>query len=232
MSIKRARSYNNGIEFYVTEKDIIIKSVRDENGNIKVTREKESKIEEKEKSFDFFSFLITAIFSVVIIMLLYLIIKYFNTGTILLSFLFLHWCITISYFIIASRNKKNASLFRYHAIEHKIIGYLEKYNTPPINWDDVMKMNSISKTCGSNLIALRLIFETLFILGICFIPGTILKIIWCIISILIILYLMKSGKCCFLQKMVIKEPTYSEIEVAICGIKEYAKLMDEEKNIF
>lgn len=133
------------------------------------------------------------------------------------------WIITLGHYYVNSKNPKNARTYRYHAAEHKALNYFDKYHKATNDCDELMKMSSISFRCGSTLIAVVLVFITLIVLGIVFIPFLSLKFIWCIVCVPITFFLWGKGKCDFLQKMVIKNPSREEVEVATCGLWEYAK---------
>lgn len=78
------------------------------------------------------------------------------------------------------------------------------------------------------VLTVGLIFATLFLVGKAFIPWLILKIVWLVISGYIALKLWVNGKCDFLQKLVVLQPTYEEVEVAVEGMKEYLRLQQSE----
>lgn len=219
MYIAEARSHNDGIEFFINDKNIIISAKRNENGEIVITKEKEPRTIKKGKSNVLFA-MIAAIIGTFILQYGETIDNYkFNV----LSFLALVWLLILSYYFIQSKISDNASTFRYHASEHKVLNYWDKYKEIPPNCEELMKIDSVSWRCGSTLIAVFLILITLLILGILFIPWIILKIIWCAVSMFITLYLWANGKCNFLQKCVLKNPGYDEVEVALCGFREYIK---------
>lgn len=93
----------------------------------------------------------------------------------------------------------------------------------PETCEDVMKMSSYSYRCGSTILVVIMTLLTLCICGILYIPTLILKILWIAFSIFITLYLWANNKCDFLQKFVVVEPSYSEVEVAFIGGKDYLK---------
>ena len=84
-----------------------------------------------------------------------------------------------------------------------------------------MKMSSYSYRCGSTILVVIMTLLTLCICGILYIPTLILKILWIALSIFITLYLWANNKCDFIQKFVVVNPSYSEVEVAFIGGKEY-----------
>lgn len=219
MYIAEARSHNDGIEFFINDKNIIISAKRNQNGEIVITKENEPRTIKKGKSNVFVAMLV-AIIGTLILQYGKIINNYkFNV----LSFLALVWLLILSYYFIQSKISYNASTFRYHAAEHKVLNFWDKYKEIPPNCEELMKMDSVSCRCGSTLIAVILILITLSILGILFIPWIILKIIWCAVSAFITLYLWANGKCNFLQKFVLKNPGYDEVEVALYGFREYIK---------
>ena len=100
---------------------------------------------------------------------------------------------------------------------------IDKYKKEPETCEDVMKMSSYSYRCGSTILVVIMTLLTLCICGILYIPTLILKILWIAFSIFITLYLWANNKCDFLQKFVVVEPSYSEVEVAFIGGKDYLK---------
>ena len=104
-----------------------------------------------------------------------------------------------------------------------ILNYIDKYKKEPETCEDVMKMSSYSYRCGSTILVVIMTLLTLCICGILYIPTLILKILWIAFSIFITLYLWANNKCDFLQKFVVVEPSYSEVEVAFIGGKDYLK---------
>ena len=134
------------------------------------------------------------------------------------------WLGIICYYFFSSKTPDMVQSHKYHAAEHKVLNYVDKNGKAPENCDELMQMSSVSYRCGSTIIAVIMILLTLCISGFVCIPMLFFKIIWIAISIFITLYLWANGKCDFLQKFVIEEPTYDEIEVALLGVKEYLKL--------
>ena len=103
---------------------------------------------------------------------------------------------------------------------------MDKYGKATQNCNEIMKMSSISIRCGSTIIGVFYVLTSLIVLGILFMPGLILKILWCLISIFITLYLWANGKCDFFQKLVLREPGYAEVELATRGLLEYMKMKE------
>ena len=217
MYIAEARSYSDGIEFFINEKNIIISAKRNENGEIIITKEKEPRTIKKSKT--------NAIVAAESTIIGTLILEYGKTINnykfYILAFLALIWIMVLNYYFIQSKISNNASMFKYHAAEHTVLNYWDKYEQIPPNCEEIMKMNSISYRCGTTCIAVILLLITFSIIGILFIPFIILKVLWCINSIFLTLYLWANGKLNFLQKFVIKEPDYEQVELALYGFKKY-----------
>jgi len=137
------------------------------------------------------------------------------------------WEVVLFFYIERNKNKNNTQSFKYHAAEHKVLNYVDKYGKNAVlDVEKVMNMSSISFRCGSTVLTVGLIFATLFLVGKAFIPWLILKIVWLVISGYIALKLWANGKCDFLQKLVVLPPTYEEVEVAVEGMKEYLRFED------
>lgn len=136
------------------------------------------------------------------------------------------WIGTFGYYFIKSKNHNKFMLFRYHAAEHKVLNYIDKFGKATQDCYEIMKMPSISIRCGSTIIAVIYVLISLMLIGILFMPWTILKILWCVISLFITIYLWGKGKCDFFQKLVLKDPEYAEVELATRGLWEYMKMKE------
>lgn len=218
MDIAEARSFDEGIEFY--GKDIVIVATRQENKVI-ISKSKSPRLKyKKTKTIPYGPLLFAIIGS--------LILKHHafleNSKIQMLGILALIWFSIICHYFFHSRNPNMVQSHKYHAAEHKFLNYVDKYGKEPENCEEVMKMSSISYRCGSTIIAVIMVLLTLCISGLLFIPTIFFKIVWIAISIFVTLYLWANGKCDFLQKLVIKEPSYDEVEVSFLGGKEYLKI--------
>lgn len=219
MNIAEARSHENGIEFYVKGKNIIVNVNRDERGNTVITKDVVCMRNRRDKRMTTF---------LCVIVLLYMCVKElirdFNSRINLLVILGFVWILVAGYFIINYAISKNKFVFKYHAAEHKTLNYYDKNNGGEMNIEDVGRMSSVSIRCGSTILTVILIFLSLVLLSIMFLPHLWTKIIGCIVSTVITLYLWANGKCDFFQKLTLKEPSEKEIEIAVTGFKEYLRL--------
>ena len=209
MILAEARAFNDGLDFYVNNKNITVSARRKQNGEIIITKQN-SIAPIKEKANPIFLLIISIIFTFIF--------EYFEKWNIdFFLILICFWALTLFHYILESKNQNNESSLRYHAAEHKMLNYWDKYAELPESHKELLKMPSISIRCGSTIIAVVLVFVTLITLGFSFIPWLIVKILWCIASGFITLYLWANGKCDFFQKMVLKTPSEDEIEVAFLG---------------
>ena len=217
MYLVEARSHSDGIEFFVNDKNIIINAKRNKNGEIKITKESKPRIIKKDKS--------SVIISIVVAIMGTFVLKYGktidNSKFDVLSFIVLIWLAILGYYFIRSKGKNNISTFKYHAAEHKVLNYWDKHKEIPPDCESIMEMDSISWRCGSTVIAVLLVLSTQVTIGILFIPFLILKIMWCAISVCITFFLWAIGELNFLQKFVIKEPDYEQVELAFYAFKAY-----------
>ena len=218
MYIPEARSFDEGIEFY--GKDIVIVATRQENKVI-ISKSKSPQLKAKKTKTIVYGPLLFAIIGNLILNN-HVFLE--NSKIQMLGILVLIWFGIICYFFFRSRNPNMLQTHKYHAAEHKFLNYVDKYGKEPKNSEEVMKMNSISYRCGSTVIAVIMILLTLCISGCLWIPTIVLKILWIAISIFVTLYLWTNGKCYFLQKFVIEEPSYDEVEVVFLGGKEFLKI--------
>jgi len=218
MYIPEARSFDEGIEFY--SKDTVIVSTR-QDGKVVISKSESSQLKDKKTKAISYNSLLFAIIGTLI----------FNNHAVLensklqlLGIVALIWLGIICYYLFNLRNPNMLQSHKYHAAEHKFLNYVDKYNKEPENCEEIMKMSSISYRCGSTIIAVIMILLTLCISGLLLIPTIFFKIVWVAISIFITLYLWANGKCDFLQKLAIEEPSYDEVEVVFLGGKEYLKI--------
>lgn len=219
MYIPEARSFDKGIEFY--GKDVVIVATRQEDKVI-ISKSKFSKLKvQRQKHTISYGALLFAI----IVTLIFQYLSFLENSKIqILVVVAIIWLGIICYYFFSSRTSDMVQSNKYHAAEHKFLNYVDKYGKVPENCDELMKMSSISYRCGSTILVVIMILLTLCISGFLCIPLLVFKIVWIAISIFITLYLWANGKCDFLQKLVIEEPTYDEVEVALLGAKEYWKL--------
>lgn len=220
MNIAEARSFDNGLEFYLHEKNITLSVLRNSDGKIDIFTENYIKPFKREKTTwktSICSFLLAILF-------MFLQTTSLHTGIKILLILGLIWIATFIFYYSLFKNPKKTNSYKYHAAEHKVLNYVDKYGKATNNVEDVMKMSSYSIRCGSTLVAVVYVFVTLITLGIVFIPSIFLKILWVALSIFLTMYLWANNKCYFFQKLAIIEPTYAEVEVATVGLCEYFKL--------
>jgi len=222
MNIAEARSYNNGIDFYVSKKNITISVRRNTNGDIIVEKHNTKNGLQKAKS----SPLIRAVLLLLSILFALIIKNSISFKIEMLITLAFIWSCIILYYLVISKNSNNLNCFKYHAAEHKVLNYMDKYGKATQDYNEIAKMSSVSLRCGSTVIVVVCMLITLFVTGILFIPLIILKILWCIISAFITMYLWANGKCNFLQKLILQEPGPAEIEIAIRGLWEYVSMKE------
>ena len=225
MNIVEARANNKGIDFYINQKNITVSAKRNENGTIVVTREDQIKppVTQDKRKTRLFSFVMAIVGAFG-----YEVLETMGNWKItVLGILAFAWFVILLNYCIRSLNPKNKQLFKYHAAEHKVLNYWDKYKETTLDCNKVMEMSSISFRCGTTVCAVVSLLITISTLGIVCIPWIILKIIWCVFSVVITSYLWVNGKCDFLQKMVIREPELEEVEVAVRGMYEYIKTKSE-----
>ena len=225
MIIAEARARDDGIDFFVNEKDMTISVGRDENGEISIVRTNEIKQEVPINVSDRVISLVAAIICVAYLWLK----KDANEWRIdAISYLGLVWITVLVKYIVDSLNPKNEQSFKYHAAEHKVLNFWDKYQRLPVDCHEVMSMKSISFRCGTTMITVFLVLITLCVVGVIFMPNLIMKIIWCIIGAIVTFFLWMFGCCDFLQKLVVREPSIREVEVAVEGFSVYVMEKDGE----
>ena len=221
MNIAEARAYKDGIDFYINSKNITVNATLDPyTDDVVITTFNYIRPVEKIRRNYLLIFAISMIFSIIF--------KYFENFKIeVIGIISLIWIGVFLYYLIESKNEDNFITFKYHAAEHKALNYYDKYGKSTLDYDEIMKMSSISYRCGSTTIAVVLIFCTISILGILFIPFVLFKIFWILISAFITLYLWANDKCYFLQKMVLHEPDIEQVKVACYGMWVYIGMKEK-----
>ena len=226
MENSAARSYNDGIDFFVSGKNIIVSARRGKDGRVIVTQSRKAEVKSKEdKRFK----AIKTIILLAIAMILAIVYNFLGTFCRIEEFqkillLPLMWGGTFAYYYIIAKNPATPNLSKYHAAEHKVLNYCDKYRGETLDCDKVMQMSCISMRCGSTVIAVIMILVTTILPGVWYIPWLPLKLIWIAISVIVSMYLWARGKCNFLQKMVIEAPGREEIEVAVLGMEECIRI--------
>jgi uncharacterized protein YqhQ len=133
------------------------------------------------------------------------------------------WLGFISFLYMQGKDKRNSTSTRYHAVEHKVLNFYQKYSYLPTTTEDIEKMSAIYIGCGSTLIIVIALFSTLATLSILLVPTILLKALCVAISGVIAMYCWANGKCNFAQKWLLKQPTYPEVELAVCAMHRLAK---------
>ena len=226
MENSAARSYNNGIDFFVSGKNIVVSARRGKDGRVVVTQSRKAEVKSKtDKRFK----VIKTIILLAIAMILAIVYNFLGTFCSIeelrkVLILPLMWGGTFAYYYIIAKNPTTPNLSKYHAAEHKVLNYCDKYTDEILDCDKVMQMSCISIRCGSTVIAVLMVFITIMLPGVWYIPWLALKLIWIAISIIVSMYLWAIGKCNFLQKMVIETPNREEVEVAVLGMEECIRI--------
>ena len=221
--MEEARARKNGIDFIVPKKKIIISVRREVDGEIVVHRHSR-----QAESIDPIKTLPMCVFIMLLALILSAILNFiasYQVRTLLI--LAVLWGSLFTYYFYKSRRKQDYSLYRYHAAEHKALNYLDRYNELPRDITFLMNTPSYSVRCGSTMIAVLCTIITLVTLSVVFLPWIWLKVIFCILSFVVVFLLWAFDLLNFFQKFVIREPTWDEVEVAYEGLKEYVK---ERKN--
>ncbi len=153
--IAEARSFDKGIEFYC--KEIVIDATRQDNKVI-ISKSKLSKLGGKENRTISYGALLFSIIGTLVSKFS----PFFENSKIqVMGIVVLSWLGVICYYLFNSRTSKQSN--RYHAAEHKVLNYIDKYGKEPENCDEVMKMSSVSYRCGSTILVVIMLLLTLCI---------------------------------------------------------------------
>ena len=216
-----ALSHKDGIDFFVRNKKMVIHMTKQPDGEIKMEKYNGTV---KVKRFELGNPM--KLILIPIILSLPSIFKGLDTNqSILLAiiglFVFPYLSVLFDYKYPSMQSRS-----RFHAAEHKVFNYIEEYRRPPKNVEDLAKMSSITKDCGTSTKVMNCALLFLFALVIMYVPTVPFKIFGCLVSLLIVYYLWDTNKLNFIQKLTIAEPTESELTLALIGINEYWKLKD------
>lgn len=224
MRISEARSYSQGIEFLVRcEKgSIIVRGKRDLGGNVVV--ELDNNFTKERFVSRFKMSIIIATFSLIMAWLGSIIKDHINVHVIGLEILTILWFTVILYALFMKGQKSREEIYRYHGAEHKVLNYIEKYNKIPKTIEELRKADRLYISCGMTILAVIMLVITMAFLAFSFVPYLVLKVFVFLISLVLIFYLWANGKCDFLQRCIVLEPTDCELEVAIEAMKVYEKL--------
>ncbi|MBQ9279888.1 MAG: DUF1385 domain-containing protein [Clostridia bacterium] len=231
MYLAEARAHSQGIDFYVPEKNMTISAIRrPQNSQVEVVRTKgvkhhKSYALKNDIKFRLLLFFICIVFASILNALsVWKSENWFISAIIVIAFI---WVMMIIYYRSEANNEDCFWEHRYHAAEHKVLNYIDKFDKAPESVEDIMQMPNLSVRCGSTVIVFLLLLVTLCILCIGLLPGFILKALGMIMSLIISIYLWGTDRLYFFQKCVIKNPGYAEMEVAVIAAQEYMKLKNE-----
>lgn len=230
MELLGGKSYDDGIDFLVKdeEKKFVVSARRNSCGEIETSiKQGYTWGENNSRGTYIISAVVAVIFS-----LLYCL---FKSQTVTLTpiigwliVLVLFWIWLIGGVYLDSKDPQNASTFRYHSAEHKVLNFYDRYSKIPQTVSEIANLSNLSVRCGSTLIVVVSVFGSLSLLCIVALPFKILKILGVLLSAFATLILWARGKCNLIQKLSIKPPTEDELELAICAMK---RLVEDENMV-
>lgn len=226
MRISEARSYSQGIEFLVRcgYGNVVIRGKRNTDGTVFVELDDKFK-KEKAKGKTLIS-IIVAMCAIPIAILVSKVESYINISLVGIELISIFWLAIILYIVYMKEQKDKEEMYRYHAAEHKALNYLEKHGRIPQTIDELRQMDKYYISCGTTLLFIEMLFITMVFLVFAFVPYLALKIVSFAIATILILYLWANGKCNFIQKYFVLEPTNAELEVALETLKLYNRIID------
>lgn len=221
MDLLGGKSYKNGIDFSFEDegKKQIISARKLESGEITTsfvntfTKEKNNSISKK---------IFSAILAFLVAMGSYFLesqgVK-ISTSTMCIICLIVFWVSILLFCFFEHKKLANEAVLRYHSAEHKVLNYYYRTFKLPQSVEDIRLEENIYIFCGSTIVAVISVFVSLIVLSLFVLKWP----IGIIFSILTTLLMWAKGKCDFIQKFFIKEPTHQEMELAICAMKALAK---------
>lgn len=226
MRISEARSYSQGIEFLVRcgYGNVVIRGKRNTDGTVFVELDDKFK-KEKTKGKTLIS-IIVAMCAIPIAVLASKVESYINISLVGIELISIFWLAIILYIVYMKEQKDKEEMYRYHAAEHKALNYLEKHGRIPKTIDELRQMDKYYISCGTTLLCVAMLFVTMVFLVFAFVPYLALKIVSFAIATILILYLWANGKCNFIQKYFVLEPTNAELEVALETLKLYDHIIE------
>lgn len=222
MNIKyEASSRSDGIDFFVSSKNITLCVTRKESGEIE-THIIKGLIKNK----------VPIVGKIMVLVCAIIYASFSSKFKFLAEPMSLFFCFSFfigvyyfcsSFFI----KKKNEGLCKYHAAEHRVLNYKDKYEKLPEKIDDLRNISNISIRCGSTVLTVCYFTINIIVIIIEFVPSVILKIICIIASLFVNLYFWANGHFDFIQKMLVEDPDDEMLELAIYGIIESNRLDNE-----
>lgn len=225
MQISEARSYDQGIEFLVRRKEgnIVIRGKRNLEGNI--LTECDDNI-----SYEIFKTIVTGMLIILmtplIICLKYVLRNHIYSCVVILEVLTIIWLSVILYAIYMTGQESWKSMYKYHGAGHKVLNYIQKYNEIPKTIGDLKNIGNLYNSCVITKFTVMLLAVTIVVLTFVFVPYLWLKIIVVLVLLSLLFVLWITGRCNFIQKCVVLEPTEYELEVAIEAMKLYEYVVD------
>jgi len=134
MNVAEAEARVDGINFYVNDKNITVSARRVEGGGISIVRTNGIKRNLDVRVSDGIVSLIAGVIFFIIKMLLKDFGDFRLDGLIIIC---LFWGVIMTGYILDALNPKNEQEFKYHAAEHKVLNYWDKYQKITLNCEEI-----------------------------------------------------------------------------------------------
>jgi len=233
VQITSGMSYDNGFDIRVTygKKRCVISAIKDDDGNYFVKCNENSRSKKAKTKIVRILFLL--FFSIAMSLLYNYIVKIMTDKFMRIAIVVALWIISYIAVVISSVNKKNVSKYRYHAVEHMVLSYCDKYDSLK-HLQDFKNEKIIYFTCGSTLIVLlALCISNIYMIIPFFTSNIFLNMLLVICSLFIPFCLWVYDKLNFIQMRLVKTPNEEDIALGMLVLKKIYKLkkMAETENL-
>lgn len=228
MKLSLGNSHQDGITFSAVHNgQTYVISAKNVDGDILIERNSNSNSIREEKADSrkriIFLSLAVTIFSVLLKVLL----KIENDKQFLLLLTSVMWVAVFFYYSVFGKSAKYEPTRKYHAVEHRIWNYFNKYNALPTRDEELWKMRNLYIMCGNNLVSFFMIFFTLCIVISLFSISIWAKGVLIIASLILDFVLLGFEYLNFFQVCMVQDPDDIHIELGVALMKEFERIQNE-----
>lgn len=219
MGILFGKSYENGIDFYVEYKnEKFVVSAINEGDAINVEKKDNSfkRNETNKEKNKFYLAIIAIIFTA-----LY---TFFGKSNLMIVACF--WMFATGYFIVNNKKNVNKKVFKYHAVEHKIINYYSKYGRVPTKREEIENEDSVLLFCGTTLLTVLMVLISCLILVFSMISNIFVAFLIFVSTVCLTVFLWLCGNLNFFQKLSIREPSEEEIKLGVKAMEKFLEICE------
>lgn len=236
MQIYEGRSYENGVDFYVCDakRSFVINAVRPADGDdICVKFLPQMSKNKKALFWRIMSYITTMFFCLYSALMCYLMRNHvFDPSVTLMDFVFL-FSIIIGAFVfyfgfIFLYFIHNESTLKYHAAGHMVLDYYNKFKAFPESVEDIFKGSKMNIGCIFTIVPTLILFFSMILCTFVLFTNIWSRLICIGISIFVTFKLWVEGYCNKFKQIMMEEPTYVELNIALIALNEFINYCDEQ----